>query len=504
MKRIFSDICAAGGNIYLVGGSVRDALLGVPPKDEDYLVCGIHFEHLLKILNAHGHAMPVGQAFGVIKFKWPGTSKEYDFALPRTEKSTGTGHTDFEIQSDPFLPIEIDLQRRDFTVNAIAMNIHTEEIVDPFNGRQDIVNKILRPVSDKSFEEDPLRMLRGIQFVARFNFTPGEHFLEMAERNKHLITSVAPERISMEINKMLAKADKPSIGFRLMLKTGILKIIMPELAACDGMPQPTQYHAHDVLGHILEAVDRIPVRKGKTVQHRLMALLHDPGKLLSITFKESTLTAEEVAPACHAREKILTGNLETEYWPAIELLTDFAWKRINMFGGKLVPTFPEHDILGAKMARHILTRLKFASDPAYSIDVDRICFAVEHHMFACSCDSSDKSIRKFVVKAKTAGRPSEVLGDQIRLRIADRLAKGLPNTDVNEWLTFFKRCRTIGHGATAAFSIKELAITGNDVMEVLNIKPGKQVGETLKRLFEMVVDDPTLNCRDKLIELIKA
>ena len=227
------------GKIYLVGGPVRDKLLGqAPPKDLDFIVCGIDIDKLVKLLKRHGDVNLVGQTFGVIKFKPHDSGEVIDLSLPRRELSTGSGHRDFKIDFDPNLPIETDLGRRDFTINAMAIEFPDGELLDPFGGRADLENKILRMVSERSFPEDPLRILRGIQFAARFGLSVEEKTQASMARNAGLIKSVSPERITEELNKLLEKAYTPSKGFHLMLEIGLLEIILPELAQTIGV-RPT-------------------------------------------------------------------------------------------------------------------------------------------------------------------------------------------------------------------------------------------------------------------------
>ena len=167
----------AAGRIYEVGGCVRDALMHrqLDSKDRDYLVCGVPLDRLTKMLSRHGYLDLVGKSFGVIKFTphaEPGAPRlTYDVTLPRRERSIGVGHTDFEVDYDPSLRVEDDLGRRDFSINAMARDLRDGRIVDPFNGRRDLADGVIRMVVTNSFPEDPLRMLRAVQFAARFEFT---------------------------------------------------------------------------------------------------------------------------------------------------------------------------------------------------------------------------------------------------------------------------------------------------------------------------------------------
>jgi putative nucleotidyltransferase with HDIG domain len=263
--------------IYAVGGSVRDAVLaelGRPQPhqpDLDYLVTGIRLEELLKRLAEDGRAELVGASFGVIKFSHgPFT---VDIALPRRERSTGPHHRDFVVESSPDIPLEEDLSRRDFRVNMLARDVRTGEIIDPHGGRADLELRRLDALREAAFEEDPLRILRGAQFAARFELQPTEATLAAMRAAAELIPTVAPERVADELVKLLTLAPQPSVGLELLRDTGALVYIMPELLEGWGVEQ-NQYHAYTVYYHSLRAVDE--AQPDLTV--RLAALLHDVGK----------------------------------------------------------------------------------------------------------------------------------------------------------------------------------------------------------------------------------
>lgn len=233
---LFTRLEASGGEIYLVGGALRDLLLHPDslPKDLDFLVTGIPFDNLLGILRPLGRAELVGAFFGVIKFTPRSLRRTVDIALPRTEVSTGQGHRDFQIAFDPALPVETDLRRRDFTVNAIACNLREGTLIDPTGGVADIAARMIRQVSPRSFPEDPLRMLRAIQFAARFDFKVAPETLKSMRFFAPHLKTVTAERIQEELTKLLALAQKPSIGWRTAIKTGLWTQILPEFHAKEG------------------------------------------------------------------------------------------------------------------------------------------------------------------------------------------------------------------------------------------------------------------------------
>src|SRR4029453_9099342 len=216
-----------GARVYTVGGTVRDELLGYPRKDLDLLVTDLPQPDLLHCLRPYGRVQLTGRAFGVIKLLphgWDGPP--IDVALPRTEISTGIGHRDFAVTFDHTLPVEIDLGRRDFTINAMAMDLANDRLLHPFGGGPDLQQRLLRQVSAAAFPEDPLRMLRGVQLAPRFGLRVEPATYEAMQAHAATITSVAAERIAEELRKLF-QASMPSEGFRLMHGVGLLQYILP-------------------------------------------------------------------------------------------------------------------------------------------------------------------------------------------------------------------------------------------------------------------------------------
>jgi len=207
-QKISTTIKDNGGNIYIVGGAVRDELLGLTPKDVDFLVTGIPLEKLSDILKPLGKINEVGKSFGIIKAVIDG--EEYDFSIPRTEASTGFGHKEQITKTNHNLSVEDDLSRRDFTFNAIAKELSTGKIIDPYNGKQDIKNKIIRAVGNPTtrFEEDPLRILRAIQFAVRFNFEIEEKTKSAIYKNIELLHHLPSERFLEEFKKAITKSKE--------------------------------------------------------------------------------------------------------------------------------------------------------------------------------------------------------------------------------------------------------------------------------------------------------
>lgn len=220
------DIENIGGKVYSVGGRVRDEIIGKESKDLDILITGVPLERLEHILVNYGRVKEVGKSFGIIKFIPFGETEEIDVAIPRTEKKkeNGSGYKGFDVKSDHTLPVETDLQRRDFTINSIAQD-SKGNVIDPFNGREDLKNKIIRATSEQAFGDDPVRMLRAVQFASRFGFKIEPNTMTLIQKNANKIKEEPAERYITEFNKIIKKGDI-QYGFNLLLETGLLKAML--------------------------------------------------------------------------------------------------------------------------------------------------------------------------------------------------------------------------------------------------------------------------------------
>lgn len=226
-KAVAEKVKACGGDTYFVGGFVRDRLMGIDSKDIDIEIHRIYPKQLEAILNELGECTVMGASFGVFGLK----HYDLDIAVPRKEKATGCGHRDFTIFTDPFLGTEKAAMRRDFTVNAIMQDVLTGEIIDPFGGRDDLKNGIIRHINSTTFAEDPLRVLRAAQFSARFGFSIADETISLC--SKMDLSALAKERIMGELEKALIKADKPSVFFCELKKMNQLDYWFPEIKSED-------------------------------------------------------------------------------------------------------------------------------------------------------------------------------------------------------------------------------------------------------------------------------
>jgi tRNA nucleotidyltransferase (CCA-adding enzyme) len=273
---------AAGGRPRLVGGCVRDWLLGLEPKDFDVEVFGLDYEAMGRALAPFGPTDLVGASFGVLKVRLE--QVEYDFSLPRRESKTGAGHRGFAIAPDPTLTESEAAARRDFTINAIAYDPLESRLIDPHGGEADLRARVLRHTS-AAFSEDPLRVLRGFQLAARFDLSLAPETAGVCRSIRNTFAELPVERVWGEWEKWATKAVKPSSGLAVLKQAGWLAHF-PEVAALDGLPQEPEWHPEgDVFthtGHCLDALVGLTVwREGGADTRRVLTfgvLAHDFGK----------------------------------------------------------------------------------------------------------------------------------------------------------------------------------------------------------------------------------
>lgn len=267
IEEIATLIKQSGGNTYLVGGAVRDAILNKPIKDEDYCITGFTSE---KFLQLFPNAKVRGKAFEVFDLE----GKE--FALARRETKIGKGHKEFVIETNEEITIEEDLKRRDITINSIAQDVLTKEIIDPFGGKEDLENKIIRATSSR-FSEDPLRVYRVARIASSLNFIVSRKTLNMMNKLKDELLTLSKERVFAEFRKAL-ETDKPSIFFKVLRDSEVLDVHFKEVYDLIGAIQPIKYHPEgDSYNHTMLALDN-SAKLTKDVKVRFCTLVHDLGK----------------------------------------------------------------------------------------------------------------------------------------------------------------------------------------------------------------------------------
>jgi tRNA nucleotidyltransferase (CCA-adding enzyme) len=435
------------GSLFAVGGRVRDELRAdlegarVSSKDLDYVVTGLPIEELVARLRGVGRVDVVGASFAVLKLTTDGQSA--DLALPRRERSTGSGHREFDIESGPEVTLEEDLARRDFRMNMMARALPSGRLVDPYGGERDIRARRIDILVPQSFSEDPLRMLRAAQFAARFEYAPTPELREAMAAAASTITTVSAERIQDEFRKLFAQAPRPSIGLELLRETGVLNYLWPELLEGVGVEQ-NEWHAYDVWRHSLATVDASPLG---SLTLRLAALLHDVGKPRT----------------------------------------------------KDGPHFYRHEIVGAEMSRAMLERFRFPNDVVQATE-----HLVRQHMYSADPELSDAAIRRFIRRIEPQNierlfelRRADIRGSglperpgrnrEFEARVRDELARR-PAFSVRDLLVS-------GDDVVAA-----LVRHGEAPPE---FRGDERVGAALRWLFEQVTDEPERNERSLLLQLLE-
>lgn len=429
LRRLLRDVPALA-RAYLVGGCVRDALLGIAQKDFDLEVYGVDYETLARGLSAHGRVDLVGKSFGVIKFS-SASGGQWDFSLPRRDSKTAAGHKGFDVAFDPDISPRDAASRRDFTINALMFDPRTGEYLDCFGGRADLAKRVLRHTS-AAFVEDPLRVLRGMQFAARFDLTPAPETVELCRSIVHAFPELAIERVGMEWFKWAHLSQRPSAGLRFLKATGWLRHF-PELAALDGTPQDPEWHPEgDVFthtGHCCDALAELPAWQTADIPTRQVlmfaVLAHDFAK------PQTTHTAE--------RE------------------------------GRMRIVSPGHEEQGGPLAETFLTRIAAPNEIK-----ERVVPLVTHHLAHLQA-ASDRAVRRLANSLKPA-----TIAELCLVMTADQF--GRPPKP------------RIVHGGVLALRIKaeELRLRdaapkplllGRHLVE-RGLKPGKQFGAMLDAAFE--------------------
>lgn len=280
--RIAQAVREAGGVALLIGGAVRDEILGISPKDHDLEVYGLSLEDLHVVLSAFGEIDAVGRSFGIFKIG------DVDVSIPRRESKEGVGHKGFMVSCDPHMSIGEAARRRDFTINTTAKDPLTGQIFDPYLGIEDLKRRILRVTDPATFVEDPLRVLRGAQFIARLGLAPTPETVQLCLSLRGELNTLSAERVFEEMQKLLLKGHNLVRGFEFLERSGALGVLFPELAALIGLPQDAEWHPEgDVWTHtILAAEYAAKVHRARTSSPEQVmwgTLLHDLGKAVTTT-----------------------------------------------------------------------------------------------------------------------------------------------------------------------------------------------------------------------------
>ncbi len=433
----------AGGRALIVGGWVRDRLLGLASKDIDIEVFGIEADALKALLEGFGRVDTVGESFTVYKIGG------LDVSLPRRESKTGRGHKGFTVIGDPSLSIEEAARRRDFTINAISFDPLTGEHLDPFHGRDDLDMRRLRVVDKNTFADDSLRVLRALQFAARFELALDDEAAAICRAIP--LDDLPAERVWGEIEKLLLAPRRPSLGFALALELGVVDALFPELVALVGCEQEPEWHPEgDVWVHTLQVIDRARERiddleRPQALTVMLGALCHDLGKPATTAF--------------------IDGRIRS----------------------------PFHEEAGVAPTTAMLDRLNVHSFDGYDVRV-QVNGMVANHLkpgaFHKVASVSDGAFRRLALKVDL-----ELLA---RVAKADCLGRAPGNFDCTAMEWFVERARALGveHGAPKPF------VLGRHVL-AHGVTPGPHVGAMLKQLYKMQLDGRVTNLDDGLAELDK-
>ena len=455
MKKIEDYVLGLGLDAYLVGGAVRDELLGVDWKDADFLVPGVDTAELKERLAPHGKVddlIVADRLVGVRLYpRDPGiralVPAGIEFAPPRREESTGPGRHDFVIVADPSLSVEDDMRRRDFTINAMARRVGSEELVDPSGGRADLDAGILRTVTERSFAEDPLRLVRGLRFVSQLDVEPDEETLRQLREQAASVRLVSGERVGGglhadglgELSKLLLGAH-PAKALRLARDTGVLAELLPELAPSIAFDQESRFHDLPLDEHIFMAV-QFSADRDLPLRVRLAALFHDAGKPAS------------------------------------------AWRDEQGRAHYYERDGPGHEEVGAGLTEAALRRLRYPTSLR-----TRVVQIVRHHMVGIG-NYDARRARKMLARFG-----EELALDLLDHRAADVAAKRDPDRRLAQIAAFRI---LVEQERSSAHRVGDLAVDGSDLI-ALGFTPGPALGRALDTLVREVVDDPELNRRDRL------
>lgn len=432
IRQISTKLEEAGFEAFLVGGCVRDLLLGRTPKDWDFTT-----NALPEQIQALFSESFCNNDYGTVGIKTGEETPYEDLGVVEvTPYRSESGYSDARRpdQVKFGIALEDDLARRDFTVNAIAYRLSDQKIVDLYDGMVDLREKRLRAVgnADERFKEDALRMMRAVRLATELGFVIEAKTMDGIYRNHDRLKLIAKERIAIELLRLI-QADSPLPGIMIMEKLGLLEHVMPELRTGIGCEQGG-IHKYDVFEHNLRTLEAA-ANKGFSLELRLAALLHDVGK-----------------PATRR-----TGGKNKTY------------------------TFFGHEVVGAKMAKKMLEELKLPRET-----IEKVEKLVRWHMFFSDPDTITLSaVRRTIVRIGEKN-----IQDLLNLRVCDRIGTGRPKEMP---FRFRKYKAMVDEALRDPISVKLLKINGDKIMEISGEKPGKKLGYILHALLEEVLIDPTKN-----------
>lgn len=463
---VMDDFEAAGYDIFLVGGGVRNILVNKVPENCD-LTTNANPEQSLEVLKKR---MPFyNNDFGTVSINVDVDGREelYEITTYRSEKE----YSDFRRPDNVSWgkTLEEDVVRRDFTVNAMVIGRNTDdqkwEIIDLVGGIDDFEKGLIRAVGDPKtrFNEDALRMMRAIRFASKLGFQIELETLKAISEKSELLSKISKERVREEFMKILG-SPYPADGVKMLISTGLMNHIIPEFLEGRGVAQGGHHH-FEVMEHALESLANCPSPNPLV---RFASMIHDIGKPRSQRFK------------CRKCGKMYRD------------LPDDTHRCVNcgyVSQTRDMITFYGHEVVGARMAQEIAERLRFSRK-----EIEKLVTLVRWHMFAYQSEMTDASIRRLI---RRVGK--ENIADLVLLRIADRKGSGAKTTS---W-RFLELQKRIGEQLYEPMEINDMAVNGNDVMEVLDVKPGPIIGKVLKELFDEVLEDTSKNDREYLLQRIK-
>ncbi len=471
----------AGGSAHLVGGAVIDMLQGREPKDWDLEVFGKSYSDL-EVLFADLEPKTVGKAFGIIKLTVEDI--ELDLNLPRTDNKVGTGHKGFEVTMDPNMTVREAARRRDFTINAMAVNLMTGELADPFGGRDDLAEGILRATDARLFVQDPLRALRAMQLCARKAPIVDSHTRRLIAGMSDQFPFLAKERVHEEWRKLLLKADRPSIGLEFLRESGWLKWF-PEIEAFIGCEQREDWHPEgDVWTHSLLAADAMAEVRDLIPEHQREAFafgvfLHDVGK-------PSTTITKRMIEERHPRVKEVA-------------------ERAGKAPEDMLLTSHGHDDAGMDPAESFLRRM---TDNKKLIELVRGIVGLHMHPYYLNVGNAKKgAYARLHRKMQAHGGDLALIGRMCQCDACatgdtwrDRsLASGAPNWEHETGQRVFDHVELFEKDASAVVP----KVMGRDLIAA-GLKPGPEFGKLLKQALDIQDSDSTLSKEEILAQVLAA